>query len=429
MNKKLNIGIAGLGTVGQGVFKILTDKKEYFSKKFGCELNIVAVSSRDKNKDRGLNLTGIKWYENAVDLASDNNVDVVVEVIGGAEGPAAELVKKALENGKHVVTANKALIARSGADLAKIAEEKNIALQFEASVAGGIPVIKAIKEGLAANKIMKVIGILNGTCNFILTKMEKEKRTFNDVLAEAQKLGYAEADPSFDIDGIDAAHKLVILSALAFGIRPDFSATFAEGIRNITLNDINYAGLLGYKIKLLAIANLNSSGEIEQRVHPCLVDAKKDIAQIDGVLGAVKIDCDSLGNALFTGAGAGMLPTASAVVADIIDIANGKFTRPFIYSHKDLANGKFSNIENHESEYYLRFSVKDTDGVLSSIASILSSNKVGFEKIHQEIYEEGKANIVVITHDVKEKNIKASLAEISKQNYIVEKPIFVRVEE
>jgi homoserine dehydrogenase len=426
--KKLKVGIAGLGTVGQGTFKILDQKKNYFAKKFGTEIEVVAVSARDKNKNRGLNLNGIKWYDNAVELANDKNIDVVVEVIGG-EGIAGDVVKAALNNGKHVVTANKSLLAKQGIQLAKIAEEKNIALNFEASVAGGIPIIKAIKEGLSANKINKVMGILNGTCNFILTKMEKEKRAFNDVLAEAQKLGYAEADPSADVGGFDAANKLVILSALAFGVKPDLKNTYIEGITKITLNDINYANLLGYKIKLLAIAEQNEKGAIEQRVHPCAIDSSKDVAQIYGAWGAVKVKCDSLGDAFFTGAGAGQMPTASAVVADIIDIANGNYTRPFIYANKDIGEGKFVSIDGHESEYYIRFSVKDVDGVLSSIASILSTNKVGFEKIHQEIYEEGKANIVVITHNVKEANIKKSLGEIAKQNYVVLEPMFVRVEE
>jgi len=270
---------------------------------------------------------------------------------------------------------------------------------------------------------------LNGTCNFILTKMEEEKRGFAEVLKEAQQLGYAESDPSFDVDGIDAAHKLVILSALGFGIKPDFGATFAEGITKITLQDISYAGLLGYKIKLLAIAEKNSRGEIEQRVHTCAIDAKTDIAQINGVLGAVKISTDSLGAALFTGAGAGMFPTASSVVADIADIAKNNISKPFGVSHKDLIAGKFSKIENHESEYYLRFFVKDVDGVLSSIASILSNNGIGFEKIHQELLPSKEAALVMITHNVKEEKIKKSLGEISKQNYIVSEPLFVRVEE
>lgn len=418
-----------MGTVGQGTFKILTNKKELLTKRCGHEIEVVSVSARDKKKDRGLKLDGIKWYDNPVDIASDANVDVVVELIGGAEGAAAELVKKSLENGKHVVTANKALIARSGVELAKIAEEKKVALQFEASVAGGIPIIKALKESLSANKIKKVTGILNGTCNFILTKMEKEKLEFDDVLKEAQKLGYAEADPSFDIDGVDAAHKLVILSSLAFGIKPNLGASYIEGIRKITLNDINYAAHLGYKIKLLAIANLNKSGEVEQRIHPCVIASGKNIAQIDGVLGAVKVDCDSLGEAFFTGAGAGMFPTASSVVADIVDIANGKYINPFVYSYKNLEDGKFTKIDDHESEYYLRFSVKDVDGVLSSIAAILSSNKVGFEKIHQDVYKKGEANIVVITHKVREQNIKKSLAEIDKQNFMVDPAMFVRVED
>jgi homoserine dehydrogenase len=429
MNQVLNIAIAGLGTVGQGVFKILTDKQTLFQDRCGKKIAITAVSARNKSKDRGLNLANVKWYDNPVDIAFDNNVDVVVELIGGSEGAAYDLVKNSLENKKNVVTANKALIARHGVELAKLAEDNNVSLKFEASVAGGIPIIKAIKEGLIANKISKIIGILNGTCNFILTKMEKEQRSFDDVLLEAQKLGYAEADPSFDIDGIDAAHKLVILSSLAFSVKPNFSATYAEGIRNITLNDIKYANHLGYKIKLLAIANINSKGKLEQRVHPCLVEKEKDIAQIYGVLGAVKVVCDSLGEAFFTGAGAGMFPTASAVVADIIDVANGSNVKPFIVETNKLIDGNFSDPASHEGEFYLRFSVKDEDGVLSSIASVLSNNKVGFEKLHQEVYEEGKANLVIITHNVTEENIKKSLSEISKKSYNILEPLFIRIEE
>ncbi len=426
--KKLNIGIAGLGTVGQGVFRIISEKQQHFADKFSADIKITAVSARDKSKDRGLKLDGIKWYDNAVELAADKNVDVVVEVIGGAEGIAADTVRAALNNGKHVVTANKALLARAGVELAALAEKNNIALMYEASVAGGIPVIKEMREGLSANHINKVMGILNGTCNFILSKMAAEKQDFAAVLAEAQKLGYAEADPSFDIDGVDAAHKLVILSALAFGIQPNLGATYIEGIRNITLNDINYAGHLGYKIRLLAIAQRNANGTIEQRVHPCLVAKRSPLAQVKGPMGAVNLSCDSLGELFLTGAGAGMLPTASAVVADVIDIAANRFGNPFCYPASKLQAGKFIGIEGHKSEYYLRFPVKDTDGVLSSIASILSSNSIGFEKIHQEIYKPGEANIVVITHKVKEANIKTALTAISQQGYIVTPPVFIRVE-
>jgi homoserine dehydrogenase len=426
----LKVGIAGLGTVGKGVFKILEQNEKVITARTGKKLEVVAVSSRDKKKNRGLNVDKITWYEDALDLADDANVDVVVEVIGGATGVAADLVKKALKNGKHVVTANKALIAKDGAALAKLAEEKGVALCFEAAVAGGIPVLKSIREGLAGNKFKKVCGILNGTCNFILTKMKKEGRSFESVLREAQELGYAEADPSFDIDGIDAGHKLAILSALAFGIKPNFKKVYTEGISKITAEDIKYSDSLGYNIRLLGIA-VARKDIIEQRVHPCVLPKDAHIGNIDGVLGAVFVETDNFGKGLFVGAGAGELPTASAVVADLTDIAKDNHSKAFGIAAEDLADGNFSSIEQHEGEYYLRLRVKDKDGVLSSVTSILAKNKVGFEKVHQEpvqVEKSKEADIVLITHTAKEAQIRKSIDEIDAQNYLLEEPVLIRVE-
>lgn len=427
MSNKLKIAIAGLGTVGQGVFKILREKQNLISQKTGKEIEIIAVSARNKTKPRNIELGNIKWFENAVELADLPEVDVIVELIGGGEGTAKELCFKALQNKKNVVTANKALISKCGVELAELAEKNNCRLMIEASVAGGIPVIKTIKESLIGNKITKITGILNGTCNFILSSMFLENKSFADALGEAQKLGYAEADPSFDIDGVDASHKLSILSALAYGIKPNISSIHIEGIRGLDLRDIKYAHLLGYRIRLLANSLLRENGDIEQRVHPALVQFSHEMSNVEGVIGAVKLECDALGPLYLEGAGAGMMQTASAVVADICDIAKGSFAFPFSLPAKNLAEGKFSSIEDHEGEFYLRFTVKDVDGVLSSLTSIFSKNSVGFEKIHQETYD-NRADVIFITRKEKEKAILASLRQIEKSDYMLEKPVMIRIE-
>ncbi|MDX1949641.1 MAG: homoserine dehydrogenase [Rickettsiales bacterium] len=429
MSSSLKIAIAGLGTVGSGVMKILADKQEILHKKTGKKIEIIAVSARDKNKARDINLSHIKWCDNALELAEIPEAEAIIELIGGAEGISKELAFKAIKNKKHYVTANKALLSKYGVELAKLAEENNLYLQFEASVAGGIPVIKTIKEALLGNKISKISAILNGTCNFILSSMFLENKSFEDALLEAQKLGYAEADPSFDIDGIDASHKLSILSALAYSIKPDVNSIYVEGIRNISLKDIKYALQFGFRIRLIATSLTRENGFIEQRVHPSLVALSHEMAYVDGVLGAVKLECDALGPLYLEGAGAGMMQTASAVVADICDIARGNFSYPFSSPASNLSDAKYSSIEDHEGEFYLRFSVKDEDGVLSSITSIFSNNSVGFEKIHQQSAgNQQSADVVFMTRNEKEKAILSSLKEIQKQNYLLEKPVMIRVE-
>ena len=325
MTRPLAIAVAGLGTVGAGVVKLLRANADIIAARAGRPIAITAVSARERNRDRGISLSGLRWYDDPVALAADPQVDVVVECIGGSEGPARALVQAAIAAGKHVVTANKALLAVHGAALAQASEARGVALAFEAAVAGGIPAIKALREGLAANRIQRVAGILNGTCNYILTVMREQKREFAEVLAEAQKLGYAEADPSFDIDGIDAAHKLAILAALAFGRPVDFSAVHVEGIREVSALDIALAEELGYRIKLLGIARREEGG-ISTRVHPCMVPISAPIARVDGVFNAVVAEGDFVGRVMMEGRGAGEGPTASAVVADVIDIARGRFT-------------------------------------------------------------------------------------------------------
>ena len=323
MTRPLSVGIAGLGTVGGGVLKLLRDNAEIVTARAGRPIAVTAVSARDRSKDRGVAVTGLRWYDDPVALAGDPGVDVVVELIGGSDGPARALAEAAIGAGKPLVTANKALLAVHGAALARLAEERGVTLKFEAAVAGGIPAIKALREGLAGNRISNVAGILNGTCNYILTQMRERGREFADVLADAQKLGYAEADPSFDIDGVDAAHKLAILAALAFGRPVSFDDVHVEGIRRISALDIAFATELGYRIKLLGIARQTEAG-IETRVHPCMVPQTAPIARVDGVFNAVVAEGDFVGRVMLEGRGAGAGPTASAVAADLIDIARGR---------------------------------------------------------------------------------------------------------
>jgi homoserine dehydrogenase len=344
--KPLKIGLAGLGTVGVGVAEILQNHGEKLVRRAGRELQLVAVSSRTQAKERGLKLQGVEWVEDVMQLAHHPQIDAVVELIGGAEGVAKQLVQTALQNGKHVITANKALIAHHGVELAQIAENAGVQLQFEAAVAGGIPIIKLIKEGLAANDYQRLIGILNGTCNYILSTMEQTGRGFAEVLAEAQALGYAEADPAFDIDGIDAAHKLCILSAISFGTYPAISQIYCEGIREITAEDIAAARALGYTIRLIATTAKRDDG-IELRVHPALLALGTPVSEVDGVYNAVHLFADSVGDVFIEGRGAGRYPTASAVVADIIDVARGNAVHPFLTNVASLTPATILPMNQH----------------------------------------------------------------------------------
>lgn len=426
----MKVGIAGLGTVGVGVFKILQNNSKIIQSRTGEEIVISAISSRDKNKDRGINTSNVKWYDNCLEMVENKELNAIVELIGGSDGIAYELCKLALKNKKHVVTANKALIAIHGHELALIAEENDVALNFEASVAGGIPIIKSVKEGLAANNINKISGILNGTCNYILTAMKCERRQFDDVLEEAQEKGYAETPPELDIDGIDTAHKLAILTSLAYGTKINFNKVFIEGIKNISLDDIDYAHEMEYSIKLLGIANKTEKG-IEQRVHPCLIPNSSQISSANWVLNAILVECDFLGNAYFSGAGAGQGATASSVVADIIDIAAGRRSNPFGYKTSQMTDGNFLDINQHNGEYYIRIKVKNITGVLSSITSILSDNNVSIEKVVQKPDNSNKSisNIAFTTNKTSEYKIVEVIENIEKMDYVIEKPHIIRIEE
>ena len=428
-NAPLKIAVAGLGTVGAGVLKLLAQQAEVIEQRCGRRIEVVAVSARSRGKDRGVDLSAVEWYDDPVKLAAHANADVVVELIGGSEGAAKQTVETALDLGRHVVTANKALLAHHGTELALKAEAKGLAVAFEAAVAGGIPIIKGLREGLAGNRIAEVHGILNGTCNYILTEMRTTGREFADVLAEAQKLGYAEADPSFDIDGVDAAHKLAMLTSVAFGTPVDFQNVYVEGIRHVSALDFDYADALGYRIKLLGIARRTASG-IEQRVHPCMVPKAAPIAAVDGVFNAVVAQGDFVDRVLFVGRGAGAGPTASAVVADLIDVARGRSTPTFGVPAASLAKAQPSPMEARQGAYYVRLMVVDRPGVIADIAAAMRDQNVSMEQFLQRGRSPGEAvPVVLTTHDTNEAAMQRALATIGRKEAVVEPPRMIRIEQ
>ncbi len=428
MTRPLSVGVAGLGTVGGGVLAMLRQNAELIAGRAGRPVAVTAVSARDRGRDRGISTAGLRWYEDPVALAADAGVDVVVEAIGGSEGPARALVEAALAAGKPVVTANKALLAVHGAALAERAEKSGVALAFEAAVAGGIPAIKALREGLAGNRISKVAGILNGTCNYILTVMRERGLEFAEVLAEAQRLGYAEADPAFDVDGIDAAHKLAILAALAFGRPVDFAAVFVEGIRRVSALDIAFATELGYRIKLLGVAERSQAG-VAARVHPCMVPQAAPIARVDGVFNAVVAEGDFVGRVMLEGRGAGAGPTASAVVADLIDIARGRTTPVWGAAASALSHAPSVPMSAHVGAYYLRLMVVDRPGVIADVAAALRDCRISMESMLQRGRSSGEAvPVVLVTHETNEAAMRAALTRIAAQDAVLEEPTLIRIE-
>ena len=427
MTRPLSVALAGLGTVGGGVLKMLRDNADIVSARAGRPIAVTAVSARDRSKDRGFPVSGLRWYDDPVALATDPAVDVVVELMGGSEGPALALAEASILAGKPFVTANKALMAVHGASLARAAEERGVPLAFEAAVAGGIPVIKALREGLSGNRISAVAGILNGTCNSILTQMRERGREFADVLADAQKLGYAEADPSFDIDGIDAAHKLSILAALAFGRPVAFKDVHVEGIRHISAVDIAFATELGYRIKLLGIARQTEAG-IETRVHPCMVPASAPIARVDGVFNAVVAEGDFVGRVMLEGRGAGEGPTASAVVADLIDIARNRVTPVWGAAGAALSSAPSVPMSAHIGCYYLRLMVVDRPGVIADVTAILRDMGVSLESMLQRGRSPGEAvPVVLVTHETRESAMRAALDRIGALDTVMEAPALIRI--
>ncbi|MET4806206.1 homoserine dehydrogenase [Limibacillus sp. MBR-115] len=430
MSDPLRLGLAGLGTVGIGTLELLETQRNLIEIRCGKFLEVTAVSARDRGKDRGFDISKLQWHDDPVALATSDEVDIVVELMGGTDGAAKTLVETALAAGKPVVTANKALMAHHGAALAHLAESSGASLHFEAAVAGGIPVIKALREGLAGNRIHSITGILNGTSNYILTTMRETGRDFGSVLADAQALGYAEADPSFDIDGVDAAHKLALLTALAFGCEVDFPGVYVEGIRNIGAEDIAFAEELGYRIKLLAIAECNN-GSVFQRVHPCLVDRKAPIASVDGVFNAVVAEGDYVGTTLFEGRGAGAYPTASAVVADIIDVARGQQLPTFSLPVERLNKLSTRPMAEHVGAYYLRLACLDEAGVIADITATLRDENISVETMVQRgrSSKEGQSvPVVITTHETNEAAMLRALARIEQQKSVLEPPHLIRIE-
>jgi homoserine dehydrogenase len=428
MSKTLRIGIAGLGTVGGGTLRLLQGNAELLARRTGHRLVVTAVSARDPSRQRDLDLAGLRWHEDARALVEDPEVDLVCELIGGSDGVALDLARGCLSRGRPVVTANKAMLAHHGAELARLAERTGAALGWEAAVAGGIPIIKSLRQGLAANRILRVSGILNGTCNFILTTMRETGREFADVLAEAQALGYAEADPAFDVDGIDAAHKLTLLAAVAFGGKPRFDAVHIEGIRHVSAMDIAFAGQLGYRIKLLGVARMTEAG-LEQRVHPCMVPAEAPIAQVEGVLNGVVVEGDHVGAVVHEGRGAGAGPTASAVVADIIDIARGLRLPTFGVPADELAEHAVAPMAAHRGCYYIRLMVVDQPGVLADISAVLRDHNASIESLIQRGRNPGQAVPIVLTsHDALEADMRGALERIGALPSVLEPPRMIRIE-
>jgi homoserine dehydrogenase len=436
MATPLKVGLAGLGTVGASVVRLIERQRAALAVRCGRGIEIVAVSARRKGKDRGIDLKGVRWVADPVTLARDPGIDVFVELIGGDRDPAKRAIETALAAGKSVVTANKALLARHGVKLAALAERHHVALNFEAAVAGGIPIVKTLREGLVGNKLHRIYGILNGTCNYILTRMEQEGLSFGDCLKDAQRLGYAEADPTFDIEGYDTAQKLAILASLAFGTKADAGAIYVEGISSITPADLAAADQLGYRVKLLGVAVDTGKG-IEQRVHPTMVPKDSAIAQVMGVTNAVTVDADAVAAITLVGPGAGGMATASAVVADIGDIARGVRTPPFGRATDRLTTIRKAPMQRHEGGYYIRLLARDRPGSAATIARRLAQQGISLESIVQRHAKtQGgvpmKAGepvpVILITYATSEDAVRKALAAVKRDRVISGAPQVIRIE-
>jgi len=438
MSNSLRLGIAGLGTVGAALVRMIQDKHDILTERCGQSIVVTSVNARSKSKDRGIDLSGTTWVDDPVELAKSDDIDVYVELMGGDGDPAYASVKAALENGKHVVTANKALLAKHGVELAEIAEQNGLLLNYEAAVAGGIPIIKVMRESLTANSVSRVFGILNGTCNYILTRMEDDGLSFEECLKDAQELGFAEADPTFDIEGNDTAHKLSILTSLAFGTRIAPDAIYLEGITKITIEDIEAARELGYRIKLLGVATKTSSG-VESRVHPAMVPLGSAIAEIGGVTNAVAIEADTVGSLMMSGPGAGGDATASAVAGDICDIAKSKpghqhgpaLGQP---AHTLLPHER-SQMRAHEGGYFIRLTVQDKPGTMASIATRMAEQGISLESIVQRQRKSkstddvtSQAPIILVTHETTEQAINLALDGVKSDGRLIGEAQMIRIE-
>jgi homoserine dehydrogenase len=425
----LRLGLAGLGTVGAGVVSVIQNNADLLRARSGCDIEIVAVNARDRNRDRGVDLSAYRWVDDARDLIGADDVDVFVELIGGEHGIALELVEGAIKAGQHVVTANKALLAVHGTRLAEAADASNVHVGYEAAVAGGIPIIKALREGLAGNRITRLYGILNGTSNYIMTAMRDEGAPFDDVLAEAQRLGYAEADPALDIGGGDAAHKLAILASLAFGRPVDFEGVHVEGIQAITPMDIDFAREFGFCVKLLGIAQIGEHG-VEQRVHPCMLPQSGPIAPVDGVFNAVVVEGDAVNVATLIGRGAGAGPTASAVVADIVDIARGLRLPFYNVPAASLVSTPNAPMERRYGAYYIRLMVMDRPGVIAEVSAILRDEGISVESLLQRGRNPGEVvPMVMTTHETYEDAMLRALTRFGALDAVSEPPLMIRIED
>ncbi|HEY9447229.1 MAG TPA: homoserine dehydrogenase [Burkholderiales bacterium] len=433
--KPINVGLLGIGTVGGGTFTVLARNREEISRRAGCAITMTMVADKDVAKARALVGDRAIVTGDALDVVNSPDIDIVVELIGGT-GIAKTLILKAIENGKHVVTANKSLLAQHGNEIFAAAQKKEVTVSFEAAVGGGIPIIKSLREGLTANRIQWIAGIINGTSNFILSEMREKGASFQDVLKEAQRLGYAEADPTFDIEGVDAAHKLTIMAAIGFGVPMQFSAAYIEGISKLTREDIRYAEELGYRIKLLGIAKRKPAG-IELRVHPTLIPAKRLIANVEGVMNAILVKGDAVGQTLYYGAGAGAEPTASAVVADLVDVARMLTADPehrvphLAFQPDQLSNTPILPMGEVETSYYLRLRVLDRPGVLADVARILADGEISIEAMVQKEPNEGEdqVDIIMLTHLTVEKNVNAAIHRIEALPAVTGQVTRIRLEE
>jgi homoserine dehydrogenase len=438
MMEPLRVGVAGLGTVGAAVVNILIRQDNALAERCGRPIRVTAVSARERAKDRGFDLSRYAWFDDPIDLARAKDVDCVLELIGGGDGAAKGTVEAALAAGKHVVTANKALLAKHGLPLARQAEGKGLALSFEAAAAGGIPVIKTLREALHGNAVWRIYGILNGTCNYILTRMEQEGLSFAECLADAQRLGYAEADPTFDVEGYDTAHKLSILTSLAFGTEIDEEAIYVEGISKIAPLDLKMADELGYRVKLLGVAERTETG-IEQRVHPTMVPKSSSIAQVMGVTNAVTVDADAVRELTLIGPGAGGDATASAVVADVADIASGTIRPPFGRPVARLEKAQRAPMQRHEGGYYIRLTVPDRPRVAAGVATHMGDEDISLESIVQKRSDvaatqdpHGKSgapvSLVLVTYAATEAAIRSALDKIAADGLVSEPPQVIRIE-
>lgn len=429
MAQVFKVAVAGLGTVGGGVVKLLQEQKDVLLKRCGKMIELMAVADLNPDRARELGISAdVAFYKDALEMVEKTDADVIIELIGGANGIAYDVCLSALNHGKSFVTANKAMIAHHGNELARLAEEHGVFFGYEAAVAGGIPIIKALREGLVGNKISEVYGILNGTCNYILTMMRETGRSFDDVLSEAQKLGYAEADPSFDIDGIDTAHKTCILGSLAFGMPIDLQALNVEGIRFITDADIAFAEELGFRIKLLGVGRRYDDG-VSLNVYPCMIPQTAEIAHVDGVFNAVITEGDFVGHSMFVGRGAGERPTASAVVADIADAAMHRGLPLLSIANKEVREVPVVSLSQRCGEYYVRFEVKDQPGVIAEISKILGDEQVSIASMIQRGQSNsGSVPLIMTFHRSKESSVTAALSKIERLDCVLKKPCMIRIE-